>query len=103
METQIKRILLLIALAIASFGAWAKPDTVTLSVPGMNCAVCPITVRKALEQVDGVALAKVDYDTKTAVVTFDDQSTSVQKLREATSNVGYPSHLVKTDEANGQS
>ena len=98
-----KQIPLLIALSIASFSASAKPDTVTLSVPGMNCAVCPITVRKALEQVDGVALAKVDFDTKTAVVTFDDESTSVQKLREATSNAGYPSHLVKTDKANGQS
>ena len=98
-----KQFLLLIALAIASFGAWAKPDTVTLSVPGMNCAVCPITVRKALERVDGVATAKVDYETKTAVVTFDDGLTSVQKLREATSNVGYPSQVVKTEKANGQS
>ena len=98
-----KRILLLIALSIASFCACAKPDTITLSVPGMNCAVCPITVRKALEQVDGVATAKVDYETKTAVVTFDDESASVQQLREATSNVGYPSQLVKTEKANRES
>ena len=98
-----KQISLLIALSIASFCAFAKPDTVTLSVPGMNCAVCPITVRKALEQVDGVAVAKVDFETKTAVVTFDDETASVEQLREATSNVGYPSQLVNTEEANGQS
>ena len=90
-----KQILLSIALSIASFCAWAKPETVTLSVPGMNCAVCPITVRKALEQVDGVAIAKVDYDTKTAVVTFDDESTSVKKLREATTNAGLSGALSK--------
>lgn len=98
-----KQFLLLIALSMASFATWAKPDTVTLSVPGMTCAVCPITVRKALERVDGVATAKVDYESKTAVVTFDDSLTSVQKLQEATSNVGYPSEVVKTEQETGKS
>ena len=80
-----------------------KPDTVTLSVPGMNCAVCPITVGKALERVAGVSTAKVDYDTKTAVVTFDDTSTSVKQLMNATANVGYPSQVVKAEKAEGGS
>ena len=29
--------------------AFAADQTVLLAVPGMNCAVCPITVKKALQ------------------------------------------------------
>jgi|HubBroStandDraft_4_1064222.scaffolds.fasta_scaffold475628_2 mercuric transport protein len=35
--------------------AWASSKTVTLNVSGMTCAVCPITVKKALEKVEGVS------------------------------------------------
>jgi mercuric ion binding protein len=64
---------------------WAATQTVTLSVPGMNCATCPITVKKALTQVSGVSEAKV---------TFDDAKTSVQALTRATKDAGYPSAVV---------
>ena len=37
----------------------------------MTCAVCPITVKKALEKVPGVTNAKVDFDKETASVTLD--------------------------------
>lgn len=65
--------------------------TVTLAVDKMNCAACPITVRKALEQVPGVSSVKVDYDRKTAAVTFDPTRTTVEALTKATADAGYPS------------
>ena len=71
--------------------AWADTRTVKLSVPSMNCAMCPITVRKALEKVDGVKQADVDYKTKSAVVIYDDQKASVDLLTKATQDAGYPS------------
>ena len=71
--------------------AWAGDKTVTLSVPGMNCAACPITVKQALTKVAGVRKAAVSYDTKEAVVTFDDAKTTVSALTKATENAGYPS------------
>jgi len=71
--------------------AWAASKTVTLSVPGMTCAACPITIRKALTEVDGVTDAEVSFDTKEAVVTFDDAKTDVSTLIEATTDAGYPS------------
>lgn len=73
--------------------AWAASKTVTLSVPGMTCAACPITIKKVLTEVDGVADAEVSFDKKEAVVTFDDIKTSVSALIEATTNAGYPSRL----------
>lgn len=77
--------------------AWADSRTVKLSVPSMNCAMCPITVRKALEKVKGVTQANVDYETKSAVVVYDDQKTSVSLLTKATQDAGYPSTEVKQE------
>ena len=69
----------------------AAPETVTLSVPGMTCAACPITVKKALDKVQGVEKTQVSFEKKEAVVTFDDAKTQVKALVEATKNAGYPS------------
>lgn len=79
--------------ALFSAPVLAGTQTVTLSVPGMTCATCPITVKKALTQVDGVIETKVTYEPKEAVVTFDDAKTSVDALTEATKNAGYPSSV----------
>jgi len=91
-----KKLFASLALA-ATFAApaWAATQTVTLTVPGMTCAPCPITVKKALSKVEGVSKIEVDYATKLAVVTFDDAKTSVQALSKATTDVGYPSELKK--------
>lgn len=70
---------------------WAAPQTVTLSVPGMTCAACPITVKKALTRVDGVSKAEVNFDKRQAVVTYDDTKTDVETLTRATADAGYPS------------
>jgi mercuric ion binding protein len=80
-------------LCAAAIPAYAAQQTVTLAVPGMSCAACPITVKKALIQVDGVVRAEVDYATRQAVVTFDDTKTSVASLTRATADAGYPSTL----------
>jgi mercuric ion binding protein len=78
-------------LTILCTSAWAASKTVTLSVPGMTCAACPITIKKALTDVDGVTDAEVSFDKKEAVVTFDDTKTDVSTLIEATTDAGYPS------------
>lgn len=69
---------------------WAAPKTVTLAVPGMTCAACPITVKAALTKVKGVTKVNVDLDKKEAVVSFDDAKTNVEALIKATSDAGYP-------------
>lgn len=89
-----KKLVALVALAATlATPAWAAVQTVTLSVPGMTCAACPITVKKALTKVDGVSQVDVSFDQREAVVTFDDDKTTVQKLTEATTNAGYPSSV----------
>jgi mercuric ion binding protein len=71
--------------------AWADVKTVTLSVPGMTCAVCPITVKKALSKVDGVRKTEVSFEDREAVVSFDDTKTNAEALTKATASAGYPS------------
>ena len=82
-------------LTILCTSAWAASKTVTLTVPGMTCAACPITIKKALTEIDGVTEAEVSFERKDAVVTFDDTKTSVSALIEATADAGYPSHLAQ--------
>ena len=71
----------------------AAPQTTTLDVKNMTCALCPITVRKALEQVPGVTEAKVDFARKTATVTFDPDKADTAALVKATTEAGYPSSV----------
>ncbi len=68
-------------------------QTVTLDVQNMTCAVCPITVKKALERVPGVTDAKVDFAKKTASISFDPDKASPDTLTKATADAGYPSSV----------
>lgn len=88
------KLLVMFALAIAT-PSWAATQTVTLAVPGMTCPACPITVKRALNRVDGVIRTEVSFEKREAVVIFDDAKTNVQALTKATENAGYPSTLVK--------
>ena len=68
--------------------------TVTLDVEGMTCSMCPVTVKKALQQVDGVkeVQAKYEGDGKGwAKVTYDAEAVSVDALTFAKEEAGYPS------------
>jgi len=89
-----RRLLLSAALVSLPFAALAAaPQTITLAVKNMTCSMCPITIRKALEKVNGVAQVKVDPDTKTATVTFDPDKTNAPALIKATTGAGYPASL----------
>ena len=54
-EFIMKKLFASLALAAAVAPVWAATQTVTLAVPGMTCAACPITVKKALSKVEGVS------------------------------------------------
>jgi mercuric ion binding protein len=85
--------LVFIAFSGLAFNTSAMTKTVTLSVPGMTCPVCPITVKKALMKVNGVSGVVVNYDKKQTVGTFDDVKTTAEALTRATIKAGYPSTL----------
>ena len=88
-----KKLFSVLTLVAVAAPVWAVTQTVTLAVPGMTCAACPITVKKAISKVEGVSKTDVSFDKREAVVTFDDTKTNVQKLTKATENAGYPSSV----------
>lgn len=83
---------LLFALPLLLFAsiAVAAERTTTFLVENMTCALCPITVRTAMERVAGVKDVQVDFESKTAIVVFDDAEASVANIAEASRLAGYP-------------
>ncbi len=73
----------------------ATPQTAVLDVQNMTCSLCPVTVKKSLENVSGVSQARIDFYKKTATVTFDADRTSTPALVKATTDAGYPSEVHK--------
>jgi mercuric ion binding protein len=88
-----RRFALLTALLFATLASAEPPRTVTLDVQNMTCRTCPLVVRKALERVLGVSAATVDFEHKTATVTFDPSRVTPTALTEATTDAGFPSTL----------
>jgi periplasmic mercuric ion binding protein len=83
--------------ALMALPAEAELQTVRLSVPGMTCPACPITVKKALSRVPGVNAVTVNFEKRQATVEFDDIRTNVVALVRATGDAGYPSTALKTE------
>ena len=87
------RTLALLTLLAAAPFASAKQQTVSLTVPTMDCATCPITIKAALTKVPGVEKVKVSYEKREAVIVYDDAKATVADLKKATEDVGYPAML----------
>lgn len=71
----------------------AAVQTVVLTVPTMDCATCPLTIKAALLKLPGVSEAKVSYLKREAVVEYDDAKTDLGAIKKATADAGYPAFL----------
>ena len=89
-----RKLLTMVMLVTMTSNLWAATKSVTLSVPGMNCATCPITVKKALSKVSGVNNVEVSLNRREAKVTFDELKTGIEALTRATRDAGFPSTVV---------
>lgn len=83
------------ALLLTGSAFAGTPETITLNVQNMTCAACPITVKKALEQVPGVSDVKIDYQRKTATVNLDRDKADTALLIRAATDAGFPSTVKK--------
>ena len=99
MKYKIEALLLLCTL-IFNITAWADSETTvhlavqTFAVENMTCAACPITVRKAMENVDGVKNVTVDIKSNTAIAEFDGGQTDANEIAMAATNVGFPTSVI---------
>lgn len=82
-------------LLLSSLDGIATEQTATLAIDNMTCALCPITVQKAIEKVEGVKQVSVDYETKRATVRYDDATTTLERITQASTNAGYPARYAE--------
>ena len=88
-----KKLLAAIARSGVVATVWAGTRTVTLTIPSVHCALCPVTVKEALSKIPGVRKIKVSLAKRDAIVTFDDAKTTVAALTMATKNAGCPATI----------
>lgn len=86
-------VLLTLVFTLQAFAAAVQ--TAVIDLKNVQCYACVMTVKKALEKVEGVKEIKVDLDHKTATVKFDPAKTNADVLIKATSDAGFPSTLRK--------
>tara|TARA_R110001606_G_scaffold381957_1_gene543479 strand:- start:1545 stop:1889 length:345 start_codon:yes stop_codon:yes gene_type:complete len=81
------------AQAVAEAASKNALKTETFNIEKMTCATCPITVKKAIGKVSGVSSVDVDFQAKTAKVTFDPERTTESAIASASTNAGYPAKI----------
>ena len=71
--------------------------TTTFNIEGMSCQVnCASKIEKSLNNMDGIGTAKVDFETKTATVSYDSgKVTSEQLAKRVASNGAYTASFTK--------
>ena len=60
----------------------------------MSCSLCPLTVKKALARVEAFIDARVDLESKRAVVRYDGKISTPEALAKEVTNPGYPATVV---------
>lgn len=81
---------ILLTLFLAASAAEAAERAVTMKIENMTCAACPVAVRTAMKRVLGVKDVKVEFESRTAVVVFDDAQATVDQIAEASRLAGFP-------------
>ena len=75
----------------------AEEESVVLSVPGMKCPACPVTVMVAIKRVEGVKSVNADFENKLAEVSYDDRLTNISNIQEAAENAGFSSQVIRAE------
>src|SRR3989344_5227658 len=76
-----------------------KQMKTTLKIQGMHCASCVTILTRALQKVDGVQNAAVNYSTEKATIMHDHSKVKEEDLIAAVKNKGYNAFVIKEGEA----
>ncbi|MEK6863347.1 MAG: heavy metal translocating P-type ATPase [Nanoarchaeota archaeon] len=68
--------------------------TSTLKISGMHCASCSTILTKALQKVDGVQSALVNYSTEKATITYDPSKVQEDSFIKAVQKKGYNAEVL---------
>jgi mercuric ion transport protein len=68
---------------------------ITIPVKGMTCATCELSVNSAVKKLPGVFDVKASAKNQTALVSYDPNKTSLDKITEAINKTGYKAEKPK--------
>ena len=80
---------LALAMALPSAAATGSEETTTLAVKGMTCGGCVASVKVQLKRTEGVADYDVSLEKGEAMVTYDADVTTPEKIAESVSKTGF--------------
>lgn len=66
-----------------------KTERVLIAIEGMSCTSCASGIKAMLKRTPGVISAEVSYERREAVVDYDTDKTSREKIVEAVTKLGY--------------
>jgi periplasmic mercuric ion binding protein len=75
--------------------AFAADQTAKFKVTGMFCNACQTKIEHALNKTDGVKSAKVDLNSGSATVTFDDAKVKPEQIIKIIEKEGYKAQVEK--------
>ena len=64
-----------------------------ISISGMHCASCAVNIQRALSKEEGVKSVVVNFATENAVVEFDMDKISHEKIRNIVDKLGYEAEI----------
>ncbi len=83
-------------LAVSAVSGWSQDDDLEqapLEFEGMTCGSCAESIAAALQEVEGVRAATVDFDSALARVSYDPGVASPDKLIKAVKEIGYAARV----------
>ncbi len=84
-----KKIILMASTLLMTQITWAKSQKACFKVEGMTCTACTVTMKVAINTLDGISDIDVSLKKKSAVVDYDDSKTDSVKIKEKIDSVGY--------------
>lgn len=74
---------------LAVTSAAVKTERVLIAVEGMSCTSCASGIKAMLKRTPGVVSAEVSFERREAVVDYEAEQTSPEKIVEAITKLGY--------------
>ncbi len=65
-------------------------ETKTLHAPDISCMHCVMTIKKAVNKLDGVSGVEANVATKDVQVTFDSTKVDLARIKQVMADEGYP-------------
>lgn len=71
----------------------SRTERVTIAIEGMHCESCAAGIKSMLKRTSGVVAAEVSYQRKEAVVDYDPEKITPNKIVETITNLGYKARV----------